>query len=118
MSYIETNPLKNSTIMLLYSEREDIKLDPDYQRMGDVWTLEKKQLLIDSILNDYDVPKLYFHEFSRELKSSTGFSYAVVDGRQRLETIWRFIDGEFVLSDEIEYLRDESINLKGLSYND
>ena len=118
MSYIETNPLKNSTIMLLYSEREDIKLDPDYQRMGEVWTLEKKQLLIDSILNDYDVPKLYFHEFSRELKASTGFSYAVVDGRQRLETIWRFIDGEFSLSHEIEYLRDELTNLKGLSYND
>jgi len=118
MSYIETNPLKNSTIMLLFSEREDIKLDPVYQRMGDVWTLEKKQLLIDSIINDYDVPKLYFHEFSRELKASSGFSYAVVDGRQRLETIWRFIDGEFSLSHEIEYLRDESINLKGLSYND
>lgn len=118
MSYIETNPLKNSTIMLLYSEKDDIKLDPDYQRMGDVWTLEKKQLLIDSILNDYDVPKLYFHEFSRELKTLTGTSYAVIDGRQRLETIWRFIDGEFPLSYDFEYLKDDSINLKGLSYND
>lgn len=118
MSYIETNPLKNSTIMLLYSERDDIKLDPDYQRMGDVWTLEKKQLLIDSILNDYDVPKLYFHEYSRELKAKTSISYAVIDGRQRLETIWRFIDGQFSLSQDFEYLKDDSINLKGLSYND
>lgn len=118
MSYIETNPLKNSTIMLLYSERKEIKLDPDYQRMGGVWTLEKKQLLIDSILNDYDVPKLYFHEFSRELKASTGYSYAVVDGRQRLQTIWEFIDGKFPLSSDFEYLRDETIDLTGLSYDD
>ncbi|MFA6971110.1 MAG: DUF262 domain-containing protein [Gallionella sp.] len=118
MSHIETNPLKNSTIMLLYSERDEIKLDPDYQRMGGVWTQEKKQLLIDSILNDYDVPKLYFHEFSRNLKEATGFNYAVVDGRQRLETIWEFIEGQFPLSQDFEYLKDQSINLKGLIYDD
>lgn len=118
MSYIETNAIKNSTIMLLYSEKEEIKLDPDYQRTGGVWTLEKKQLLIDSIINDYDVPKLYFHEFSREQKAATGSTYAVVDGRQRLQTIWDFIDGEFPLSQDFEYLRDSSINLTGLTYND
>ena len=118
MSYIETNALKNSTIMLLFSERDEIKLDPEYQRMGGVWTLEKKQLLIDSILNDYDVPKLYFHEFSREQKTETGFSYAVVDGRQRLQTIWEYIDGKFSLSQDFEYLRDDSVNLQGLSYDD
>lgn len=118
MSYIETFALKNSTNMFLYSERAEIRLDPDYQRMGGVWTLEKKQLLIDSILNDYDVPKLYFHEFSREQKASTGFSFAVVDGRQRLQTIWDFVDGKFALSKDFEYQRDPSIILMGLTYED
>lgn len=118
MNYIETYALKNSTIMLLYSERGEILLDPTYQRMGGVWTLEKKQLLIDSILNDYDVPKLYFHEFSREQKVTTQFSYAVVDGRQRLQTIWDFIDGQFPLSPDFEFQRDDSINLAGLTYED
>lgn len=118
MSYIETYGLKNSTIMLLYSERPEIQLDPQYQRMGGVWTLEKKQLFIDSILNDYDVPKLYFHEFSRAHKAQTGFTYAVVDGRQRLQTIWDFIDGRFPLSPDFEYQRDGEIDLAGLSYED
>lgn len=118
MSYIETFALKNSTIMLLYSDREEIQLDPHYQRMGGIWTLEKKQLLIDSILNDYDVPKLYFHEFTRDQTTATGFSYAVVDGRQRLQTIWDFIDGEFSLSDEFEYQRDERLDLRNLTYED
>ncbi|TVO57582.1 DUF262 domain-containing protein [Denitromonas halophila] len=118
MSYIETFALKNSTIMLLYSEKEEIQLDPQYQRMGGVWTKEKKQLLIDSILNDYDVPKLYFHEFSRDQKAATGSSYAVVDGRQRLQTIWDFIDGRFPLSQDFEFQRDDSINLAGLTYED
>lgn len=118
MSFIETFALKNSTIMFLYSERNEIQLDPHYQRMGGVWTLEKKQLLIDSILNDYDVPKLYFHEFSRAQKAQTGFGYAVVDGRQRLQTIWDFIDGEFAISNDFEYQRDPSLALSNLTYED
>lgn len=118
MSYIETSPIKNSTIMLLYSERAEILLDPPYQRMGGVWTREKKQLLIDSILNDYDIPKIYFHQYSREARSSSGISYAVIDGRQRLETIWGFIDGKFTLASDFEYQRDPELTLAGLSYED
>lgn len=104
--------------MLLYSEREEIKMDPPYQRMGGVWTKEKKQLLIDSILNDYDIPKIYFHTYTRGIKSESGMAYAVIDGRQRLETIWGFIDGEFTLSGDFELQRDPEINLAGLSYDD
>jgi hypothetical protein len=118
MSFIKTGPVKNSTIMLVYSERENIKLDPPYQRMGGVWTLEKKQLLIDSILNDYDIPKIYFHTLTAGNEPVSGHEYTVIDGRQRLETIWDFIDGGFYLSKDFEYQRDPSINLSGLSYDD
>lgn len=118
MSYIETNPIKNSTIIYIYSERDRIKVDPTYQRMGGVWTKEKKQLLIDSILNDYDIPKIYFHSFGREKAQETGFDYSVIDGRQRLEAIWEFINGEFNLSNDFEYQRDTSIILSGLGYDD
>lgn len=110
--------LKNSTIMLLYSERDEIQLNPEYQRMGGVWTIEKRCLLIDSILNDYDLPKIYFHLFGSDAVMSTGKKYAVIDGRQRLESIWKFMDGEFVLSDEFEYQRDPSLKLAGLGYED
>jgi len=118
MSYVETSVLKNSTIMFLYSERDSINLSPDYQRAGGVWTTEKRRLLIDSILNDYDIPKIYFHTLSNKTQSKTGFKYAVIDGRQRLETIWDFMDGKFVLSEEFEYQRDDKIDLSGLSYDD
>ncbi len=118
MSYIETNPLKNSTILRIYSEKDSIRLDPPYQRFGDIWTPEKKCLLIDSILNDYDIPKMYFHNYSRKESQRTGLSYAVIDGRQRLETIWLFIDGKFALDNDFRYLTDETINLSGLTYDD
>jgi len=86
--------------------------------MGGVWTKEKKQLLIDSIINDYDIPKIYFHSYSRDDAEKNGFDYSVIDGRQRLETIWEFINGEFNLSPEIEYQRDPKIKLSGLGYDD
>lgn len=118
MSYIETFPVQHSTIMRLYSERDEIMLNPEYQRMGGVWTKEKKQLLIDSILNDYDLPKIYLHAFSREQKRTGGYAYAVIDGRQRLEAIWQFIEGKFGLAEEFVYQSDAGIKLARLGYSD
>jgi hypothetical protein len=118
MSYIETFPIQHSTILRIYSEKDEIIVDPEYQRNGGVWTPEKKQLLIDSILNNYDIPKIYFHQFNREDKNKLGKSYAIIDGKQRLETIWAFIEGRFKLSDDFEYQDNESIKLAGLNYND
>ena len=118
MSVIETHNLKNSTNMWIYSERELIQTDPIYQRQGDVWTMEKKRLLIDSIINDYDLPKIYFHEFSREKSSKVGFKYAIIDGRQRLETIWQFMDDKLTLSEDISLVNSPQINLGGFCYSD
>lgn len=118
MSYIETFPIQHSTIIRIYSEREEILLSPEYQRMGGVWTPEKKQLLIDSILNDYDIPKIYFHAFSRDQRKSTGYAYSVIDGRQRLEAIWQFIEGKFTLADDFVFQDDESVKLALLGYSD
>jgi hypothetical protein len=50
--------------------------------------------------------------------SRTGFRYAVIDGRQRLEAIWAFMDGEFTLAADFEYQRDPQLNLSNLSYED
>ncbi len=93
-------------------------MDPVYQRMGGVWTPEKRQLLIDSILNDYDIPKIYFHVFDRKSQVKPEHDYAVIDGRQRLDTIWKFIEGRFVLADDFEYQKDPNVNLAGLGYED
>ncbi len=118
MSYIETNSVQHATILRIYSEKNEIITSPEYQRNGGIWTLEKKQLLIDSIINNYDIPKIYFHQFSREEKSRTGKSYAIIDGKQRLETIWGFIEGAFCLDDGFEYQDNIGLRLGGLSYDD
>jgi hypothetical protein len=119
MALLKTYPYPNSAILRLNSERQFIDVEPAYQRRGDIWTLEKKQLLIDSILNDYDIPKLYFHSISRKQGSSHGseFDYAIIDGRQRLQTIWSFMDDGFALDDEFVYLADETVSAGGMTYS-
>lgn len=120
MATIKTYPFQNSTILRINSEQEVINTSPDYQRQGGVWTLQKKQLLIDSILNDYDIPKLYFHYLSRQQKEDSGsvYDYSIIDGRQRLEAIWEFIDGRFPISNDFEYLADDNVRAAGLTYAD
>lgn len=99
--------------------REAVWIDPPYQRMSDIWSLEKRQLLIDSILNGFDIPKLYFHVLVPPKKVGTKpRRHAIIDGKQRLQAIWDFVDGQFSLADDFAFLLDDSIDAGGLSYPD
>lgn len=120
MSFLKTYPFSNSAILRLNADKDRINVEPWYQRKGEVWTLEKKQLLIDSILNDYDIPKLYFHILNSSQKKEQGeqYEYAIIDGRQRLEAIWGFTDDAFPLSNDFEYLLDDKIKADGLTYSE
>ncbi len=106
-----------SSLLVVYSERDQIELDPEYQRISGIWTHEKRQLLIDSLVNGFDVPKLYFHEFvPPKQKGGKRYRYAIIDGKQRLQTIWDFIDGELPLAEDFQYIRDDNIKAAGLDY--
>jgi hypothetical protein len=72
------------TVEKLEKERNTITF-PEYQREKSLWPTEKKAMLIDSILKDIDIPKLYFNR----LRDAT---LEVIDGQQRLWSIWEFID--------------------------
>lgn len=115
MSSILANEYRNATIMKIFYERDIIDFQPEYQRLGNIWAIPKKQLLIDSIINEYDIPKIYFHE---KYPVIDGKKYAVIDGRQRLESIFDFIQGKFNLSENIQYFRDSNTHLENLSYEE
>jgi hypothetical protein len=96
----------------LVVERNVIWDSPEYQRESGVWSPEKRQLFLDSILNDIDIPKIYFHDL-RGGKSKHHF--AIIDGKQRMLAIWDFVDGNSRLADDFE-LREreyEREQLKG-----
>ena len=71
--------------------------------------MDQKQLLIDTILREYDVPKMYWRKLP-----GTPDRYGVVDGQQRLRAIWSFFDGEFTLPKNAEDI--DGIPVKGCSY--
>jgi hypothetical protein len=83
--------------LLTFKEYEnDINPNPTYQRSA-VWKPNQKQLLIDSILRKIDIPKLYLRE-----TNSNGFTYEIIDGQQRMRTMWEFFSNKFRLSEEAE----------------
>lgn len=117
---LKYSPIKENTtrnlIEILRSGKVDI--NPDYQRLGKIWTKEKKQLLIDSIINNYDIPKIYFHYLastSININDSNKL-LAIIDGKQRIEAIQDFVDNKFRLSDNFVFIQDPSITLKGYTY--
>ncbi len=114
MAFLKRYSKTNSTILRVYHERKKIEMSPFYQRSGEIWNLEKRQLLIDSILNDFDIPKIYFHETNTSQK----FKYSVIDGKQRLETIWKFIENEFPLASDFEYFSDNKVKAGNMFYSD
>jgi len=75
-------------------------------------------MLIDTILNGFDVPKIYFHRFpgSKEI-GGKDYDYAIIDGKQRLEAIFGFISGSFSLAADFEYFNDASVKAGGMNYS-
>ncbi|MEP3629228.1 MAG: DUF262 domain-containing protein [Hyphomicrobiales bacterium] len=84
---------------------------PDYQRPP-AWSRKQKQLLIDSILRNYDIPKIYW----RSVERGNNIKYEVVDGQQRLRAIWEFHAGEYGLAKDIDPI--DNIDCSGKKYND
>jgi hypothetical protein len=108
-----------------YRIKDELMFDPSYQRDSDIWPASKKKLLIDSILNKFDLPKFYFHDLMfgfipNKAVEKTKKRYAIVDGKQRLQALFSFIDGEFPLSEDFELQRKPSLSeqMRGKYYNE
>jgi len=82
-------------LLTLKEYEKDIDPNPIYQRSG-VWKPNQKQLLIDSVLRQIDVPKLYLRKFP----ASSRFKYEIIDGQQRMRTFWDFLNDGFSLDEE------------------
>lgn len=93
---------------------------PPYQRRGRLWSQSDKGYLIDSIINGFDIPKLYIADFQIGDSSLNRkkLPYAIIDGKQRLEAVFDFFSNELVLNEDFVWRQDESLKLGGLSLRD
>lgn len=83
---------RNRALDKIYKRRDRYEI-PDWQR-EEVWNKAKKQKLIDSVLCGWKLPKFYFVKVSDSPEE-----YEVVDGQQRLNAIFEFLDNELPLSE-------------------
>lgn len=85
--------VRNENIQRLFSwYKQDLFIvNRKYQRKL-VWTLEEKQKFINSISNDYPVPLF--------LLAESNDKYEIIDGMQRLEAIFSFLQGEYIVKTE------------------
>lgn len=81
----------DSLLLKVYSKSAGVDFNPPYQR-GLVWTLEQKQLLIDSIFQNIEIGKFAFVQ--RDY-GTPGPYYEILDGKQRLSTLCEFYEGRF-----------------------
>ena len=113
----EVRPMRFSSIGQIYLMEDQFNLDPTYQRESTVWDKQKQQFFMDSLINHFDVPKLYIHY----LEGNSKYKYAVIDGKQRLNAIWKFMRGAIELSDDFVYLHgktDKKYEMAGRTYKD
>lgn len=77
-----------STFLL---HRKRYKIDRTYQREVGTWRKLDEQYFIDTILRGFGMPPIFLHKGRGH--------YFIVDGQQRLNTIWKFKDNKLNLSD-------------------
>jgi len=108
-------PLKANNVIQLFELRDQINMDPPYQRIS-VWDKDKQQRFIDSIMNGFDIPKLYFHEIPRTSDQASKYKYSVIDGKQRLQALWSFMLDKLSLPSDFIFYEDESLQARGMNY--
>lgn len=78
--------------------RARLDLDPPYQRRS-VWNQAYKDHFIDTVLLNLPAPAVFLYE---ELDPSGIAKYSVVDGKQRLTTVFEFVQNFFPVADSAE----------------
>lgn len=101
------------SILEIYQKVQAKKLilDPTYQR-NEVWQGDKRIPFVESLYMGIIIPPIYVVEIPGE-SLLEGASYEVVDGKQRLSTIMKFLEDELLLTPKyLEYYQDCFANKK------
>lgn len=77
-------------------QRKELIVNKNYQRSPSVWPDSARTYFIDTILNRYVFPKVYFYQVFDKARKKV--IREIVDGQQRLTTILSYLNDEFALS--------------------
>lgn len=96
------------TDIIQWYKIKELVVNDSFQRHS-VWTPQAKTLLIDTILNELPLPKIYIRTKIDSKKQKT--IKEIVDGQQRIRSIVEYANNEFALN-------NKSVCYKGMRYED
>lgn len=107
--------VQGQSVQSLYTQysKDTFLVNRRYQRKL-VWAVEEKERLVDSIAKNLPIPLILLAEHSSDER--TGFE--IIDGLQRLNSIFSFLENEFSYQDaffdletlaDTKYLRDSAV---------
>lgn len=105
----------------MYDNTDNLSMDAEMQRGSGQWVGRgyemKRSLLVNSLLNSYPIPPLYFQKTTT---SANEIFFSVLDGKQRLSTLFDFIDGKYPLHPETPSAKidDETYELADKYFSD
>lgn len=103
------NVLLTVSEIIKFYERGRIKINPAYQR-NYRWSNEQKTKFIESLLLKYPIPPI----ITIKTENDNGlYNYEIIDGVQRLSTIFEFVNAKSKYGEEIKNTTEQLINLQG-----
>jgi hypothetical protein len=116
-SRINRLPLQNFTRSVEHATRAERRfrwdMNPPYQR-GSVWDIQRRQNLIKSLLLGLPIGTIILNDRGYQ---KSGPDTAVIDGKQRVEALWAFVDSEFAIPaawlDDEYVVETEDIEFEG-----
>lgn len=104
-------------------EKDTLSFNHPIQRQSAQWTNEQQSLLIHSMLDNFPVPSVYIHKTESvevDAKGRHSYAYSVLDGKQRMTTVFSYIDGEYALADDTPNvtIEDSEYEIAGKYFDD
>ena len=107
----------------MHDSKETLNFDHPIQRQSAQWTNLQQSLLVHSILANYPVPAVYVEKTDSAETDDKGkaiYKYSVLDGKQRMTTVFSFINGEYALNEETPAaeIEGETYTLAGRTFEE
>lgn len=107
----------------MHDSKETLNFDHPIQRQSAQWTNLQQSLLVHSILANYPVPAVYVEKTDSDETDDKGkaiYKYSVLDGKQRMTTVFSFINGEYALNEETPAaeIEGETYELAGKTFEE
>lgn len=98
--------------------KDTIDFNSPIQRKSGMWDCKRKSMLLHSIMMNsiYSVPTVYFR---KDMVADKKYRYSVIDGIQRITTIFDYIDNQFPLTEVPPVILDGvTYDVSGKYYSD